>query len=328
VWVRVPPRAHHCKIGLFGIFLLTQKGYNEAHMSSKNQIVIGTRGSALAIKQVDIVANAIKSADPSFDIEVRIIQTQGDANQNPIPLDTIGKGWFTGEIEHALLNGEVDLAVHSLKDMADDMPAGLHIGAYLSREDARDALITKHGEPLEKLPKGAVIGTDSLRRQIQMRALRPDVVMKSLRGNVPTRLQKLMSEPYDAVILASAGLKRLGLGDRITRYFEPREMTPAPGQGIIAIQAKEDDARLQKLLVMINDADAAHAAHIERSFSKTMGGGCKSPTGAYAFRDGSDCILIGMRADSESNIRRNEMRAPWTASEQLGEALARKLLEN
>jgi hydroxymethylbilane synthase len=297
-------------------------------MSSNKRIVIGTRGSALAVKQVDIFANAMKSADPSADIEIRIIQTQGDVNQSPIPLDTVGKGWFTGEIEHALLSGEIDLAAHSLKDMADDMPQGLHIGAYLPREDARDALITKHGESLEELPRGAVIGTDSARRQIQMQAIRPDAIMKSLRGNVPTRLEKLMSESYDAIILASAGLKRLGLSDRIIRYFEPHEMTPAPGQGIIAIQARENDMRLQELLAIVNDVDTAHAALIERSFSKAMGGGCKSPTGAYAFRDADDCLLIGMRADSALNIRRDEMRAPWIASGQLGDALARKLLEN
>jgi hydroxymethylbilane synthase len=282
----------------------------------------------LALKQTEITKDAIQAVDPSLAIEVRVIETHGDINQNPIPLDTIGKGWFTEEIEHALLNGEIDLAVHSLKDMADDMPPGLHIGAYLRREDARDVLITKHGESLEELPRGAVIGTDSSRRQIQMKALRPGVVMKSLRGNVPTRLQKLASEPYDAVILAAAGLKRLGLNDRIIRYFEPHEMTPAPGQGILAIQVKESEARLQQLLAMINDTDTAHAARIERSFSKTMGGGCKSPTGAYAVRDGDECVLIGMRADSESKIRRDEMRLPWTASEQLGETLARKLLEN
>jgi hydroxymethylbilane synthase len=295
---------------------------------SSQKIIIGTRGSALALKQADITANAIRAINPSIDIEVRIIQTHGDVNQNPIPLDTIGKGWFTKEIEDALLNGDIHLAIHSLKDMADDMPAGLHIGAYLAREDARDVLITKNGKTLEELPPGAVIGTDSSRRQIQMKALRPDVVMKSLRGNVPTRLDKLASERYDAVILAAAGLKRLGLKERITRYFEPHEMTPAPGQGILAIQTKEGNSELHELLTVINDIEAAHAAHIERSFSKMMGGGCKSPTGAYAFRDGDRYCLVGMRADSESNIRRDEMRAPWNASERLGEMLARKLLED
>jgi hydroxymethylbilane synthase len=297
-------------------------------MSPLKRIIIGTRGSVLALKQADITAQAIRSFNPSIDIDIRTIQTHGDLNQNPIPLDTIGKGWFTKEIEEVLLSGEIHLAIHSLKDMADDMPAGLHIGAYLAREDARDVLITKQGESLEGLAQGAVIGTDSSRRQIQMKALRSDVVMKSLRGNVPTRLDKLASEPYDAIILAAAGLKRLGLEGRITRYFEPHEMTPAPGQGILAIQTKEDDAELHELLAAINDIEAAQVAKIERSFSKMMGGGCKSPTGAYAFRNGNQCHLLGMRADFEMNIVREEMSAPWDATEQLGEMLAKKLLGN
>ncbi len=292
------------------------------------KIVIGTRGSALALKQVEITTNALRAVEPSLLIEVRIIQTRGDIDLNPIPLDTIGKGWFTEEIERALLGGQIDIAIHSLKDMADDMAQGLTVGAYLPREDARDVLITNHGISLKELPEGAVIGTDSARRQIQMKALRSDVVMKSLRGNVPTRLEKLASENYDAVILAAAGLKRLGLTGSITRYFEYHEMTPAPGQGIMAIQAKEGDGELQKLLTAINDIDAAHTAHIERSFSKVLGGGCKSPTGAYAFREGGEYVLVGMRADSESKIVREEMRAPLNASKQLGEMLAKKLLKN
>ena len=295
-------------------------------MSLRERLVIGTRGSALALKQIDITRSIIQAINPSLAIEARIIKTLGDVNQNPIPLDTIGKSWFTKEIEDALLSGEIDLAVHSLKDMAEEMPGGLHIGAYLPREDARDVLITKRGQSLEELPRGAIIGTDSSRRQIQMKALRPDVRMQSLRGNVLTRLQKLTSEPYDAIILAAAGLKRLGLEQRITRYLEPHEMTPAPGQGILAVQVKEGDTELHKLLAVINDVDAAHAARIERSFSKAMGGGCKSPTGAYASREGNQCLLIGMRADSESNILRTEMRAPWEKSAHLGEMLAQKLL--
>jgi hydroxymethylbilane synthase len=289
---------------------------------------IGTRGSALALKQTGIVAAALKAIDPALVIDVQIIQTKGDVDQKPIPLDTVGKGWFTKEIEHALQSVEIDLAVHSLKDMADEMPAGLCIGAYLTREDARDVLITKHGEPLEQLPPGAVIGTDSLRRQVQMKALRSDVVLKSIRGNVQTRLQKLADEPYDAIILAAAGLKRLGLEKLITRYFEPNEMTPSPGQGILAIQVREDNAPLRKLLSAINNADAARAAHIERTFSKSMGGGCKAAVGAYAFREGDECHVIGMREGTQAQITREEMRVDWNESESLGDLLANKLLSN
>lgn len=280
----------------------------------------------MALKQAGIAREAIGSIDPSIKIEVRVIQTHGDINQNPIPLDTIGKGWFTEEIESALLAGDINLAVHSLKDMADDMPEGLHIGAYLAREDARDALITKHGEPLESLPLGAVIGTDSARRQVQMQALRPGVRMQSLRGNVLTRLEKLASGPYDAIILATAGLKRLGLEDKITRYFELSEMVPAPGQGILALQARDDDAVLQELLDRINNPAAARAARVERSFSQAVGGGCKSPTGAYAQREGDECVLVGMVAGKEGQILRETERMPWNDCEQLGESLAKKLL--
>lgn len=294
-------------------------------MSSRH-LVIGTRGSALALKQTDIAIEAIRAADPSVSTEVRVIKTHGDVDQNPIPLDTIGKGWFTQEIESALLEGSIHLAVHSLKDMADEMPGELHIGAYLAREDARDALITKNGMPLEDLPEGAVIGTDSARRQVQMSALRPGVRMQSLRGNVLTRLDKLQSEPYDAIILAAAGLKRLGLEGKITRYFEPEEMVPAPGQGILAVQAHTIDAELHALLARITNADAALAARVERSFSHAIGGGCKAPTGAYAKRLGSECVLVGMVADKDGTIVSETMRMPWDDCEALGVSLAQKLL--
>jgi hydroxymethylbilane synthase len=297
-------------------------------MSLPQKLVIGSRGSALALKQVDITTAALHAVNPDLEIEVRVIQTHGDVNQGPIPLDTVGKGWFTKEIEETLLAGEIHLAVHSLKDMADEMPEGLCIGAYLAREDARDALVTKNGESLEELASGAVVGTDSARRQAQMLALRPDAVMQSLRGNVITRLQKLADEPYDAIILAAAGLKRLGLEDRITHYFEPNEMTPAPGQGILAIQMKDGNKELQELLDSVHDEDATHAARIERAFSKALGGGCKSPTGAYAYRDGADWVLVGMKENAAGIVERKEMRVPSGESTELGSTLAQKFLNS
>lgn len=290
------------------------------------KIIIGTRGSALARAQADIAAAALQGVDPDIDISFKIIQTHGDIDQNPIPLDQVGKGWFTKEIEQELLDGTIDIAVHSLKDMAAENPPGLFIGAYLSRENPRDCLVTKNGETLEMLPSGAIVGTDSIRRKLQLLALRSDLRVESIRGNVITRLEKLKTGNYAAVVLAIAGLTRLGLADRAVRVFEPKEMTPAPGQGILALQTKQGTS-LQKLLETINDADAAHAAHLERSFSKTMGGGCKAPVGVYAFREGDEYVLMGMRADSESNIMREEMRAPFHASDDLGEIVAQKLLE-
>lgn len=295
-------------------------------MFPRERIIIGTRDSVLALKQTDIVAQALKTVDSSVTVDVRVIQTHGDINHQPIPLDAVGKGWFTKEIENALLHKIIDIAVHSLKDMTDEMPSGLAIGAYLPRKDARDALITKHGESLEDLPPGAIIGTDSARRQAQMLALRPDTRMRSLRGNVPTRLQKLYEGDYNAVILAAAGLERLGLERKIIRYFDPTEMTPAPGQGILAAQCRENDAVLLDLLARVTDPDTTRAAHVERSFSHRIGGGCKAPTGAYAFRKGHECRCIGMIVGTRGHIFRKEMRVPWNESERLGEDLAEALL--
>lgn len=290
------------------------------------KIVIGTRGSALARVQADMAAKTLKDADASLEIEIRIVETTGDVNQAPIPLDANGKGWFTKEIEEELLAEKIDIAVHSLKDVADEMPAGLVLAAYLPREDARDVLVTKDGQTLEALKAGARVGTDSARRKVQLLALRSDLNIESVRGNVPTRLAKLDAGEYDAVVLAAAGLKRLGLQGRITRYFEQSEMTSAPGQGIMAIQARARDADLLALLAKINDAEAAHAAHIERAFSHALGGGCKSPTGAYASREGESMRLVGMTQGVNGVLIRGESSAPIASSEHLGDQLAQELL--
>ncbi len=297
-------------------------------MSVREQIIIGTRGSKLALIQTEMAAQALKSAEPGLEVEIKIITPKGDRDKStPIPLDTIGKGWFSQEIEQELLDGTIDIAVHSLKDMQTELPRGLVIGAYLPRGDARDVLLTKDGRPLEDLRPGAIVGTDSTRRQVQMLALRPDVVMKSLRANVPNRVQKLYDEDYDAVILAAAGLIRLGLEDKITRYFEPTEMTPAPGQGTIAIETRANDAYLQKLLTVINDIGAERSADIERSFSNVMGGGCKSPTGAYAAYHDGTWTLISMTTTDNGTIIRDSLSAPREASGKLGVDLAQKMLD-
>lgn len=290
-------------------------------------IRIGTRGSALALKQTQIVGDALRHINPALAIETRVIQTQGDLNQAPIPLDIVGKGWFTKEIESELLDGSIDIAVHSLKDMAETMPEGLKIGAYLAREDARDVLITKDKSPINTLRPGAIIGTDSIRRQIQMQALRPVVMIKSIRGNVLSRLEKLKSQEYDAIILAAAGLNRLGLEHIITHYFTAEDMTPAPGQGTLAVQMRSDDSELYEMILQLNDADAAHCALIERSFSHAIGGGCKSPTGAYASRNNSDCTLITMFASNPETIMRHTVSAHWDASIDLGTIAAQHFLK-
>jgi hydroxymethylbilane synthase len=292
------------------------------------KIVAGTRGSALALKQTELVARALKALDPSLEVGVEVIQTTGDANLSPIPLDSIGKGWFTGEIEDALLSGRIDIAVHSLKDLAEEQPQGLSVAAYPEREDARDALVSNHAGGLLGLPQGAVVGTDSVRRGVQLRALRPDLVVKSVRGNVPTRIDKLRdkAQGYDAVVLAVAGLRRLGLEGEIAQYFSESEMTPAPGQGVLAVQARDGDARIRGMLAAIDNPLAAGAARIERAFSVVVGGGCKAPTGAFASQTNGVWTLVGMAAQGDRILRKSLSQADGEDGS-LGERLARLVLE-
>jgi hydroxymethylbilane synthase len=290
------------------------------------KIVIGTRGSTLARTQAKIAAAALVAIDSTLVIETRIISTSGDVNQAPIPLDTNGKGWFTKEIEDELLQGTIDIAVHSLKDLADEPPEGLMLAAYLAREDARDALVTKGNVPMEKLIVGAIVGTDSERRKVQLNLLRPDLKVESVRGNVPTRLAKMDAGGYDALVLAAAGLKRLGLEERVSRYFTQQEMTSAPGQGILALQIRANHPELQVLLTKVDDEAASHAAQIERSFSRAIGGGCKTPTASYAWKEHDTCHVIGMTLDSHGNIIRGQKDMAWSESERIGETLAQELL--
>jgi hydroxymethylbilane synthase len=294
-------------------------------MEAPGKIVIGTRGSALARIQTVLAAAALRAAAPSIEIEVRIITTTGDVNQAPIPLDENGKGWFTKEIEEALLAREIDIAVHSLKDMPDELPPGLMLAADLPREDARDVLVAKEGMTLATLPKGSKVGTDSARRRVQALAVNPELEVVSVRGNVPTRIEKLDRGEYDALILAAAGLVRLGTTDRIREYLEQDVMTSAPGQGIMAIEARADDAVVLALLQKASDEDAARAAMIERAFSRAVGGGCKSPVGAYAEIEGGIARLVGM-IETDHGIVRGERSASVSESDGLGAMLAKELL--
>ena len=216
-------------------------------------IIIGTRGSDLALAQTDIVKKLVTSLDPSITVEIKVIKTEGDKNMAPIPTDVVGKGWFTKEIEKALLTREIDLAEHSLKDLGEVLPEGLIISAIPARGDVRDVLVSKNNIQVKDLPEGAIIGTDSARRKVLLLQMRSDLQVESVRGNVNTRLRKLQEEDYDALVLAAAGLQRLGMEDIITEYFDPFEFIPAPGQGAIAIQTRSSDTELNRLLVKIND---------------------------------------------------------------------------
>ena len=245
-------------------------------------LVIGTRASALARWQTDRVIARLRAAWPDLDYRVKLLSTSGDRIQDK-PLSEIGgKGLFTSELEDAVRSGEIDLAVHSLKDLPIDDAPGLTIGALCEREDARDVLIARDSWTLASLPAGARLGTSSLRRSAQLLAVRPDLKVLPLRGNVDTRVHKLMQAEYDAIVLAAAGVLRLELAHHVTEYLPFEVMLPAPGQGALAVQCRVDDTPTLKLLALLDDPTVRAAVTAERTFLKDLGGGCSAPVAAYA----------------------------------------------
>jgi hydroxymethylbilane synthase len=286
---------------------------------------IGTRGSALARRQVELVTQALRAHAASVQVEAVIVETEGD-RRTDVSLDEMGgQGVFVKAIEARLLRGEFDVAVHSLKDMPAGMPAGLTIAAVLPRADARDALVARDGLDLAALPAGARIGTDSSRRAMQLVTLRPDVEVVSIRGNVDTRLRKVESGEYDGVVLAAAGLERLGLLQRATQVFTVLELLPAVGQGVLALQCRADDTELIEYLASLDDADTRAAVTAERSFLHTLGAGCRFPVGAYATVDGENMRLDALLADGDGKLHRSDAKGPVSAAERLGWALAQAL---
>src|SRR5512143_2027256 len=250
-------------------------------------LTIGTRGSALARWQADWVQSRLKAAWPELRCDIKLFQTSGDKIlDKPLP-EIGGKGLFTEELENALRSGEIDIAVHSLKDLPIDHAAGLTIGAIGEREDPRDVLISRQYHTLVNLPQGARIGTSSLRRSAQLLAARPDLTILALRGNVDTRIRKAQqgangASDYDAIVLAAAGVLRLGFGLHISEYLSFEVMLPAPGQGAVAVQCRADDQRTIDLLHPIDHAPTRSAVTAERAFLNGLGGGCSAPVAAYA----------------------------------------------
>lgn len=243
---------------------------------------IGTRGSKLALWQANFVKSQIQKKFPKLNIEIVVIKTTGDINLSD-PLSEIGgKGVFVKEIEDTLLKNNIDIAVHSLKDVPSVLPEGLIITCYLKRHDPRDCLISKNGLSLTELPKDSVIGTGSLRRKHQFLAKFTDFTVKSIRGNIDTRINKLNTDEYDAIILAAAGLERLGLSHKVTEFFDSEFMIPSPCQGIIGIECRESDSDTVSILEEINDLNTENAANLERSFLRTFEGDCTLPIGCYA----------------------------------------------
>ncbi len=247
------------------------------------KIRIGTRKSKLALWQSEWVKAQIEKKFPEVEVELVKITTKGDKILD-VPLAKIGdKGLFTKEIEEAMLRGEVDIAVHSLKDVPTKLPEGLKLIAYSDREDPRDAFLSNGKYTLETLPEGAVVGTSSLRRKAQLRILRPDLETRDLRGNVDTRIRKLKEGQYDAIILAAAGVKRLGWEDEIDEILSPDRMIPSVSQGILGIEGREDDKEIERIVrEAINSYESEVAATVERAFLRTVEGGCQVPLGCYA----------------------------------------------
>ena len=270
----------------------------------KKHVVIGSRGSILALAQANLVKNSLEANYPDFTFEIKEIVTSGDKDlkSNWENSNASLKSFFTKEIEQELLDGQIDIAVHSMKDMPAVSPKGLICGAIPDREDARDVLISKNGF-LVTLPQGAKIGTSSLRRVMNLKAIRPDFEIKHLRGNIHTRLKKLETEDYDAIILAAAGLKRTGMADKITEYLSGEAFPPAPAQGVLYIQCRENDEEIKGILKSIHNEDIAKIVEIEREFSKIFDGGCHTPMGCYSQVDGDKIKFIGAYSHDGKQIR-------------------------
>jgi hydroxymethylbilane synthase len=289
---------------------------------------MGTRGSPLARWQADHIAAALTRLHPGLEVEQRIIVTDGDRFQAGPVVDLGGKGVWVKEIEEALLTGTIDLAVHSLKDVPAQLASGLVLAAIPARADPRDVLVSRSGQSLGTLPPGSRVGTSSLRRVCQVRALRSDLLVELLRGNVDTRLRKVADGIVDAAILAAAGLDRLGLAGRITERLEPEVMLPAIGQGALAVETRTDDARVRELCAALSDPDAEVTVAAERALLAGLGAGCRTPVAGYAVvQAGAGVVvlrgLVG-RPDA-SEILRDEVRGPVDRAAALGSTLADRL---
>lgn len=289
---------------------------------------IATRKSPLALWQAQHVATLLREAHPGLDIELVPLVTQGDRIQDRSLASIGGKGLFIKELEVAIEELRADIAVHSMKDVPADLPPGFSIGAVLTRADPRDALVTHSGiTRLEDLPRGARIGTSSLRRQAQLCALRPDFTIEALRGNVDTRLRKLDAGGMEAIVLACAGLVRLGLEARITARLDPQVCLPAVTQGVIGIECRSADSRTLELLQALEDPATRKVMQAERAFSSRLGGSCQSPIAAYAELHADQITLQGLVAEPDgSTLLRDSVSGSYDSPDELGLQLAERIL--
>lgn len=295
-------------------------------------LVIGSRGSKLALWQAEQAKARLFELHPEVDVRIEIIKTTGDVKTDPLSVIG-GKGVFTKELEDALLDGRIDLAVHSLKDLPTILPDVLAISAICQRDDPRDALVVRdelkaRAGSILNLPEQAVVGTSSQRRVAQLKSLRSDVVVKDVRGNVDTRLRKLDEGQYDALILASAGLRRLGLADRIDVAISAEEMVPAVGQGAIAIETRADDEFTIATTSDLDHRETRLACLAERAFLRSLGGGCQFPIAGHAVIENEELKLVGLVALPDgSKILRDQLSGPQDNAEEIGSSLAAQLIE-
>ncbi|HEX7175586.1 MAG TPA: hydroxymethylbilane synthase [Pyrinomonadaceae bacterium] len=299
----------------------------------RDELIIGSRGSKLALWQAEWVRARLAALSPRLDVRVEVVSTSGDVLKDA-PLSVIGgQGAFTKELEHALLERRIDLAVHSLKDLPTVIPDRLTLAATPAREDARDALVLPAGTSgggvvsVLDLPAGARVGTSSLRRRAQLRHLRPDLVLNDLRGNVDTRLRKLDAGEFDAIVLAAAGLRRLGLAGRISAHVSPDELLPAVGQGALGLEARADDEETLSLVARLDHAPTRAACEAERALLRQFGAGCQVPIAAHATVEGLFLKLEGLvAAPSGEDVLKASVVGFMGDAEGIGEELAHRLM--
>ncbi|MGH7259703.1 MAG: hydroxymethylbilane synthase [Nitrospiraceae bacterium] len=295
--------------------------------AARRSLVLGTRGSRLAIWQAEWVQARLREIAPDVAVTLHRIKTSGDMILD-VPLAKIGgKGLFIKEIEDALLQGEIDLAVHSMKDVPTVLPKGLEILCVPAREDPRDALISREAKPLDRLPRGARVGTSSLRRQAQLLHRRPDLKIEMLRGNLDTRLRKLRDGEFDAIVLAAAGLKRMGWAEQITEYLPSEVSLPAIGQGALGLEGRRDDAFVRGILAALDHHPTRTAVTAERALLERLEGGCQVPIAAHATLSGERLRLDGLVASVDGcRLVRDSVEGPVADARELGMRLAEQLL--
>lgn len=295
---------------------------------TKRHLIIATRESPLALRQAETVKQLIQAHHPHLAIELLGITTEADRRLNVTLTDIGGKGLFVKELEEALLDGRADIAVHSVKDVPMELSPDLCLPVIVKREEPRDAFVSNVYETILRLPTGTTIGTSSLRRQTQLRAIRPDIEFKSLRGNINTRLGRLDKGDFDAIILAGAGLKRMGLASRIRSYLSIEQSLPAAGQGALGIECRLEDENTLALIAPLNDAVTFDCVSAERALCRRLGGGCKVPVAAFAQIHHGELLLRGLVANENGSlILRSERRGHPGHADTLGKRVAEELLE-